>query len=803
MICLVLAGSVFLAFHPVLRADFLRWDDQAFVTRNESVYVPLDREGFTKIFGQKVAGQYVPLTILSYAVDYRIGGEGPAGHHTTNLILHILNTLLVFFLAQRLGLRVWAAALAAALFAFHPMRVESVAWIAQRKQVLFSAFFLLSLLVYDWRLGLIREERGPIRARLTWMAANLLGVLSALANPMALGLPAAFLLLDWFRGRTIKVSVVVEKFPLLLATLVPAYLTVAGVERGPVVHPWRALLIAVWTCVFYLRQYCFPVELVPIVRVPGPIALTEPGYALSAGYCVLLAFCLLRLRKTRWLMLAAGLFGCSLLFLIFFGSTKSVSLAADRYMYLPGVGLTLLAAYLVQWAVESLKGSSWLRWVGKGAVGTGAVLVLLVSALACFRQTYVWQNDIALWRHQLVFHPEEPVALNGLAVALRAKKEFQRAEEHYRQIVKVKVQGYELRLDDEAREDIRRVQYIINLMQRAKAEAPDLEDIPFRLGQYLQDLGLYADAVAEYRTAVQINPGFKDVYLDLGKIYLDLKDLDKAALAFRQYYGLEPVREGDFLAVVDTYAEFLAGQPHNFALRSGMLDVISAFVDYANRQALGAESYTNLGFMYLRAGETDEAKSALQRAIDLNPRQPKALYALGVILMEQGDVQTAMRTFERVVSIDKKHADAFVKMGNIRYGQGDVKAAREFYRAAIGAEPKHAQAHFNLGYTYEESGQLKDAVANYRLALRYDPANPEAHFNLGNVYLKQDNLDGAVNQYLQTVAQNPDHMDAWINLAVTSFNAGHVKKAKEYYQEAVLLGFDPPPEMVRQFGPAR
>lgn len=803
LICLALAGSVYVTFSPVLRADFLQWDDRSYVTENEAVSAPLDGDGLARILTQKTTPQYVPLTVLSYAIDYRFGGDSPRVYHATNLFLHLLNVLLVYALALRLGLRPWAAALSALLFGVHPLRVETVAWVAQRRNLLFSFCFLLSFILYDYRLGGLLRGTGRFRQWVGLVGAHLFGLLGILAHPMALGLVPALLLLDWFRGRRLDAAALAEKIPLAVVLGGIAYITFASTVRGLSVPLGQGLLIAVWTSAYYLRQYLLPVGSVPIVRMPGPVSLSQPEYLLSLAVVLVVILALIRLRRDRWFRFACVFFACSLIFLIIFGSAKSLSFAADRFMYLPGLGFSLLAGRLGQWIYHETKGGRWLVICGRVTSIAGLAVTLWIFGILTFRQTYVWQNDIALWRHQLMSFPEEPVALNGLAVALLEQDDFQRAVDGYRQMVRVAAQGYELNLGQPELEQVRRVKYIVTLMRRAEASAPDLPNIPYRLGQYYQSLGLYVDAVAKFRRVVEIDPGFKEVYADLGEIYLDLKDLDKAALALKQYFTIPPVREADYLKVVETYAKYLRRQPDNVALQSGMFDVIKEYVTYANQQSLGADSYVNLGLIYLRAGDSEAAKQALGRALELNPHEIKALYALGVLLMDEGDRGAALKRFEQVVKQDKRHADALVRLGDIYYGRGDIQQARSYYRQAIGVAPRHAQAHFNLGYTYEEAGRLKEAVANYRLALRDDPDNAEAHFNLGNVYVQQDNLDEAIAQYRQTVRYNPDHMDAWVNLAVTSFNAGRVPEARKYLEEAELLGFEPPAEMKRRMGSVR
>ncbi|MBZ0166333.1 MAG: tetratricopeptide repeat protein, partial [Candidatus Omnitrophica bacterium] len=381
---------------------------------------------------------------------------------------------------------------------------------------------------------------------------HLFGILSILAQPMAVSLPLILLLMDRFQGRKISRAAIMEKMPLFLVLASVAYLTLNTGVAGSGGHPGQAFLIICWSALFYVRQYVVPLGMVPIVRLPIPISYSNPEYLWSVGALLIVLLSASRLRKSRWVYFCVGFFLCSLVFLVTAGLIKNVSFAADRYMYLPGMSFCLLIGAGIQWVYGRWGQRSALSMVAK-SVSTAIIMCFCIAmASVTYRQTYVWQNDVALWRHQLANNPNEPIALNGLAVALREYDDFVVAEKEYRKMVSIVGQGYELRMDAEAQEHVRRVHYIINLMQRAKLAAPDLAEIPYKLGRYYQALGLYANAVAEYRTAVDVDPGFKDVYLSLGRIYLDLKDLDKAALAFSQFCVLRPVQEKDFLQVVET-----------------------------------------------------------------------------------------------------------------------------------------------------------------------------------------------------------------------------------------------------------
>jgi len=189
---ILIAGIIFLAFFPVLQAEILSWDDGAHLVYNQFIY-SLNFENLIKIFKQSVNKTYIPLTTLSFAIEYHFFKFNAAVYHLTNLLLHIFNTILVLAIVRRMDLSFRAAVFVALLFGLHPMRVESVAWITERKDVLYAAFYLMSIYSY---IGFVKEKK---RGMYLWSLC--FGVLSILSKPMALSLPLILLLYDWFFKR--------------------------------------------------------------------------------------------------------------------------------------------------------------------------------------------------------------------------------------------------------------------------------------------------------------------------------------------------------------------------------------------------------------------------------------------------------------------------------------------------------------------------------------------------------------------------------------------------------------------------
>jgi len=312
---ILILSIVFFAFYPTLQNGFVFWDADTHIYQNITIHT-LDAEHIGDIFTGMVNAIYIPLTSLSFAIEDHFFGRKPFIYHLDNLLLHLAIIVFIFWLGLRLGLSMLGSGVAALLFGIHPMHVESVAWVTERKDVLYSFFYMAALLSYCRYLNFTKSTPSIQNKKLTrfLVLTVFFGILSMLAKPMALSLPLILFLLDWFYGRKIDRSAIIEKIPLVLGIAGITLVTYTANARIPGKDIIEGLLIWSWTLVFYLRQFTFPVMLVPVYQLPQPIVFSNPQYFMPVIVIGLLILAVIRLRKHRWFIFSIAFY----LFSVFF-----------------------------------------------------------------------------------------------------------------------------------------------------------------------------------------------------------------------------------------------------------------------------------------------------------------------------------------------------------------------------------------------------------------------------------------------------------------------------------------------------
>lgn len=498
------AAATFLAFLPALSNGFVDWDDKPYLLENPGVR-GLGLSHLKWMFTTILWGPYMPLTWLSFAVDYQLWGLDPLGYHLTSLLLHALNAAVFYVLARRLLERALApppqalalgAAFAALVFSLHPLRVESVAWAFERRDVLSGLFYLLSLLLY---------VGGSLRPSLACYA------LSLLSKGMGVSLPIILLILDAYplRRKALK-----EKAPFFLLAGAAGLIGAIGQVRTPVaeaivVDAAGRLARASYSLAFYLWKTLWPWPLLPLYEAPVILDPWEGRFLLSAATaCALTAAAVLARKRwpaglACWLGYAATL--APVLGLIPFGH----QLAADRYSYLACLPWALLAgAGLVKLS---------RRDTTRAAALGGAVALCL--ATLTWRQTRVWRDTIRLWSHAVAFAPAMAIPQHNLGRALAQRGRFGEAIAHYRAALSVNP-SYTIAYNSlgwalAARGELEAAEAAYGEALRLK---PDYWEALSNLGLCLARQGRLEAAAARLEQAARLSPEVAGVRKNLGLV---------------------------------------------------------------------------------------------------------------------------------------------------------------------------------------------------------------------------------------------------------------------------------------------
>lgn len=521
-------------FSPCLSARFTNWDDNRLLTENALVR-SLAPQNIGAIFKTPMLGTYIPLTVLSFAVEYRLVGYQPFLYHLVNLLLHMAATFMVFWLAGRLGFSVLGAAVAATLFGIHPMHVESVAWVAQRKDVLCAVFYLGAMLAYcSFLQGLGRKRLG---------LATGFALAAMLAKPMAVSLPFVFLLMDWHAGRRFDRRVFLEKIPAIVVVGMLAFITLISSQKVfadiPRISGISAVIVYLWNFIFYLSRFAFPVSLRLLYEPPAPISLANPGYFLPVLCFILLVALVVVYRREKIFIFAMFFYVITILPVMRYGMIYPVGMVGDRFMYLPSLGFCLLAGFGAQklWVWARDKGS-----ILRAVVMDIVVLIFLLLGVKAFWQCRVWHDGVSLWESVLKEQPVNPVANSNLADYLLNRGEAS--------------------------------QRVVDLCLRALQTSPDYAEAHINLSSVLNQLKRFDAAMTHARIAIELKPDSAVAYNNLGGALNETGDYQGAIGCFQKaldlnfrlagvYFnlGLAQQRGGDLPAARQSFEKALATDP--------------------------------------------------------------------------------------------------------------------------------------------------------------------------------------------------------------------------------------------------
>jgi Flp pilus assembly protein TadD len=706
-ICLFLAVIIWMVFSQTLHHGFVNFDDDEYVYNNAHVAYGLTRQGIVWAFITASSAYWHPLTWLSHMLDCQLWGLHAGGHHLTSVLLHTANAVLLFLVLWRMtNLRpgagmgvsapaypasaartetIWRSALVAALFAIHPLGVESVAWVAERKNVLSTFFWLLTMGTYAGYVA-----RPGWRRYALVLLCYALGLMS---KPMLVTLPFVLLLLDYWPLQRISIAPVaedrrltlpfrraaglaLEKVPLLLLAGVSSVLTYLGQKNLNSVTSLKESPLEVRLArvpvnyTGYLRDIIWPKHLT--ILYPYPLTLSGMTIALCVVLLASITVLVLWTVKSKP-YLAVGWFWFVGAFIPVIGLVQVGNTpVADRFTYVPQIGLYMMMAWAVgDWTI------SW-RY-RRPMLGTGALVVIAALMVCAWKQSSYWRDSESLWTHQLACDPGNVHAHGNLGNILIQEGRVDEGIAHYRKALQIQ---------------------------------PDDAEINNNLGNALVQNGEIDDGIVHLQKALQVKPDDAEINNNFGNALLQKGEVDKAIVHYRKALQIQP----DSAEIHNSLA--------NALLQKGATDEAIAHYQKALQiEPDYADADNNLGSALFQKGSVDDAIIYYRKALQIKPDDAEACHNLGCALARKGSVDEAMRQYQNALQIKPEYPDAQIDLAwllatasqaSLRNGSKAVELAQWANRLTGGGNPT---ALYTLAAAYAEAGQFSDAVRNAQKAM--------------------------------------------------------------------------------------
>ena len=633
LICVFLILATLAVYWPVRNYEFVKYDDDTYVTDNRQVQSGLSWQSINWAFTTGHASNWHPVTWLSHIFDCQFFDTSSGAHHLTNLLFHIVNTLLLFGVLKRMTGALWPSAFVAAVFGLHPLHVESVAWIAERKDVLSTFFWMLTMWAY------VRYAENPKLVR--YLLTLVLFVLGLMAKPMLVTLPFVLILLDYWPLERIQLGhsqnsithsairrkpilhLIIEKVPFFWFSVVSCIITFFVQRSGGAVPGMEALGVksrvsnAIVSYVGYIVQMIWPSRLA--VLYPHPASgLSMVTVAVSVVLLVIVSICFIYLGRRHKFLTVGWLWYIGTLVPVIGLVQVGIQAMADRYTYIPLTGLFIIIA----WGFGELLA----KWRYRGIVSALTAAAVLSAATVCTRlQLRYWQNSVTLFEHTLDVTSGNWLIHNNYANLLRGLDRVDEAVEHFNRALQLK---------------------------------PNSAEVHNNMGNALVELGRTDEAIEHYRKALTVELDFSDGHYNLAIALAKLGKTDEAIAEYRQVLWLKPdnvdalsnigfelAKQGDSEEAIKYYNKAIKLQPSNVIAhgRLGLVLAKQGRIEGAIKQfriVLSArpddvEMYCNLGILLEQQGKATEAIEQYRRALQINPDYTKAHNRLEAALVKQ------------------------------------------------------------------------------------------------------------------------------------------------------------------------
>ena len=755
ILCVLLALSTWLAYWPVSHNTFINYDDQDYLTDNKMVQEGVTWGGIKWAFTTRYAGNWHPLTWISHMLDCQLYGMNAGGHHITNLVLHTANSVLLFLLLNLMTASFWRSALVAALFALHPLHVESVAWASERKDVLSTLFFLLTLWTYGryatgkLKSGKLKAEiRQESQCRLTSEATSKrrgifyyllslgLFALGLMSKPMLVTVPFVLCLLDYWPLGRIGIGVrrtdgggqaeevrdqrsevggqgsedggrgriawlVLEKVPFMLLsaassviTLIAQRSTVASMQSLPLDARLENVLASY---VLYLKKMLWPTGLAPFYPFHDekPLVLLIVGAVLILGVSTL-AFTFIK----RIPYLAVGWFWYLGTLIPVIGLVQvGLQSMADRYTYIPSIGVFLITVWGIAQAT--------CQWKNRHIILIpAAIAVVVVCSVLTTMQVRRWKNSETLFRHSLAVTADNAIAHHCLGCVLVEQGKTDEAAEHFAETVRIRPDNYEARNDLGLALVIKgRFEQAIEQYETVLRSHPNFEKTEYNLGRALELSGKRLEALPHYAKAVELNGNVAEARADYAR---SLGEAGRIEQSIKQFEALLRLRPNDVDAHFNL-ASLLESQGRTE-------EALGQYREVLQLKSTDAETHERVGSLLAKSGRLAEAVTHFAEVARLRP-DAQAFYNLALAHSAQGEAREAINFYRKAINLKPDWAIALNDLAwilatnpqeGLRNGTDAVTLAE---RACVITERKEARYLGTLDAAYAETGRFEEAIA--------------------------------------------------------------------------------------------
>lgn len=668
---LLIVTLLSVVFFPALNYNFVNWDDTKYVYENELI-TSFSWENIKYFFTNYYFLMYLPITMLTYMLDYLVNGYDPSVFHTTSLVFHILNSCLVFvFTAMFLKALKFKhtqipALFIALLFGIHAMHVESVVWIAERKDLVYTLFYFISLILYLK----YTDNSNPV----FYIVSVFAFLLSLISKAQAMPLVFIIIGMDFLLGRDLRSrKIILEKIPFFLLTLIFGYIAILatrskGTENVDYYPFVERVLYAGYGYVMYLVKLIFPYNLSAIYPFPDKFEGGLPWYLwifpvltalIAAGFFV-------SLFKQKFVAFSIWFYTVSIIIVLQIFSYHNV-LMADRYSYVSSVGLFLLFAFLYE---KILGYKPQLKTI---------LIVIMVAFIGLHvyktrQRLPVWKDSIALWSDVISKHSNVATAFYNRGVEYFDRKEFEKAKSDFEAV---------LQLDSES------------------------SGAQFSLGNLYSEINKLNKALSYYNKAIAIDSTDMKYYANRGIAYAKTGNVQDAINDFNRVISVEPdnpnaysnrgntkIMTGDYKGAIDDYTKAINLKP-----------------DYT-------DPLYNRGTAYFNLKQYDKAIEDLKRTLIFEPNHFKSYFYIGTCYDLKGDPQKAIDNFTKAVKINPKYTEAYFNRGNVNLKTGNYNEAIKDYSATIQLLPKHGLPYYQRGLAYMNAGNRDNACKDFQQSLQ-------------------------------------------------------------------------------------